>query len=62
MNKCEYCDEEVEYPYPIHPKCAEIWLKGYHARMEQELQTTVAQTCEIQNNTVTPELGSKDVV
>ena len=29
-NICEYCNEIVDYPLPIHGKCAEIWLRGYN--------------------------------
>jgi len=42
-SECEYCGEMVEYPLPIHPKCAEIWLRGYHAREIREVQNFVNQ-------------------
>ena len=36
--KCEHCGDPVEPPLPIHPKCGEIWLKGWHAREAAERQ------------------------
>jgi hypothetical protein len=31
VSLCDYCNEPVDYPFPVHQKCAQIWLKGYEA-------------------------------
>lgn len=43
---CEYCNKPVDAPLPIHPECARIWLKGWHARDAAERYKFVAKVAE----------------
>lgn len=45
---CGYCGEPVDYPLPIHPKCGEIWLRGWHAREEAERNDFIKRALEDQ--------------